>query len=134
MKKQLLNKILEVSRRRLRRHPEINNFPHYSYIVKNGKIVTWARNCKKEPPVHYGYHRPWDETYRPKYHAELAAFKKALVKPPFQIVNVRMNKQGLLRISKPCSACTKLMTALGCTKFYYSFQEGFLEYSPNDAE
>lgn len=130
MKKSLQKQILDICFKKLQRHPELNNFPHYSFIVKNGKVISWATNSKVEPPRHFGYHRDWDKTYRPKYHAELAAYRKNPIRSPFQIINVRMNKQGLLRMSKPCRACTKLMTALGCVKFYYSFQEGFLEYTP----
>ena len=133
MKKTLLKQVVDFCKKKLERHPERDNFPHFSFVVKNGKIVSWARNGKVEPPRHFGYHRDWDETFRPKYHAELAAYKKHPVRPPFQIVNVRLNKQGLLRISKPCQACAKVMTALGCSRFYYSFQEEnqFLEFSPN---
>jgi tRNA(Arg) A34 adenosine deaminase TadA len=130
MKKKILKKVLEVCNKRLSKHSELDNFPHYSFVVKNGKIISWAKNSKVEPPLHYGYHRPWDEGYKPKYHAELAAYKKCPVKPPFEIINVRMNKQGLLRISKPCAVCARLMTTLGCRKFYYSFNNGFLEHVP----
>jgi hypothetical protein len=130
MKKSLLKQILEVCGKKLSRHPELNNFPHYSFVIKDGKIVSWARNSKVEPPKHFGYHRKWDKGFRPKYHSELAAYKKNPVKPPFQIVNVRLTRQGKLRMSKPCPACTKLMTALGCCRFYYSFDHGFLEYTP----
>jgi hypothetical protein len=130
MKKALIKQILCLCNKRLTRHPELNNFPHYSFVIRNGKIVSWARNSKVEPPRHFGYHRDGDATFRPKYHAELAAYRKNPVKPPFQIVNVRMSRQGSLRISKPCLACAKLMTALGCNKFYYSFNDGFLEYTP----
>jgi hypothetical protein len=130
MKKHVLAYVMSVCRKNLDRHPELNNFPHYSFILKDNKITSWARNSKIEPPRHFGYHRDWDATYRPKYHAELAAYRKHPIKPPFEIINVRMSKQGLLRISKPCLACTRLMTALGCRKFYYSFQGGFLEYAP----
>lgn len=130
MKKARLNKILEACYKKLKRHPEINNFPHYSFILKNGKVISWARNSKIEPPKHFGYHRKADSLFRPKYHAELAAYRKHPVKPPFEVVNVRMNKNGELRISKPCPACAKVMTALGCRRFYYSFNDGFLEFTP----
>jgi hypothetical protein len=133
MKKKLVDKILSTCLKKLSKHPELKNFPHYSFVIKDGVLVSWATNSKKEPPRHYGYHRNWDKGFRPKWHSELAAYRKSPVKPPFQIVNVRMNKQGDLRISKPCAACTKMMTALGCSKFYYSFPGGFLSYVPREA-
>ena len=54
MKKKILKKVLEVCNKRLSKHSELDNFPHYSFVVKNGKIISWAKNSKAEPPLHYG--------------------------------------------------------------------------------
>jgi hypothetical protein len=131
MKKSLLKTAMQIARDKLRAHPERNNFPHYSFIIQNNKIVEWATNIsKKIPPLHYGYHRNDDATFIPKFHAETFAYKKArglLDDDTFQIINMRFNKRGDLRLSKPCKCCYELMTNLGCSRFYYSSPLGFME-------
>lgn len=134
MKKSLLDVALYTARKKLPLHPELGRFLHYSFVVQNNKIIEWATNAGKcEPPRHYGYHKA-DITYRPKYHAEIRAYRRAkglLNGNPFQIINIRLNKQGVLRLSKPCRCCFDLMTVLGCTKFYYSYKNGFETVSVN---
>jgi len=67
----------------------------------------------------------------PKIHSEIAAYRKAkgiLTKnEPFEIVNIRLNKNKELRLSKPCICCFEIMKELGCSKFYFSSNAGFLK-------
>ena len=125
MKKSLLRKALRIAYDQLSQHPQLDHYPHYSFIILRNKILAWATNTSQEPRIHYGYHRNWDGTYRPKMHAELHAYHKANVTTPFEIINIRLNKSGGLRLSKPCYPCFKLLTTLGCRRFWYTDESGF---------
>jgi len=126
MKRRLLQQAITCALDKLPTHPEYMHFPHFSFIVVRGKIVSWSTNTRMEPPIHYGYHRPWDETYRPKYHAEVSAYKRATITEPFEIINVRLNRCGEIKLSRPCRPCCKLMTELGCKRIWFSSESGFL--------
>lgn len=130
MKKSILQSAYRIAKEKLSTHPEYENFPHYSFIVQKNKIIEWATNANWEPPVHWGYNRKNEFGFVSKYHAEIFSWKKAkglIGNNPFEIINIRLNKKGVLRLSKPCSACYYLMKELNCHKFYYSSDLGFLE-------
>ena len=132
MKKSIINLALKTAREKLHLHPQLEYFPHYTFIIQKNRVVDWATNLSDNPPIHYGYqHRILDPFYKPKLHSEIAAFKKAkgiLIKnEPFEIVNIRLNKNKELRLSKPCICCFRIMQELGCSKFYYSCNFGFLK-------
>jgi hypothetical protein len=131
MKKSILDEALAISRRNKSKHPELEHFLHYSFIIQENKIVEFGLNNKGVPHRHYGYHdRIKDHRYSPKTHSEIAAYRKARgildKRKNFQIVNVRINKAGDVRNSKPCSCCYAIMKALGCSRFFYSSDVGFL--------
>jgi hypothetical protein len=100
---------------------------HYTFIVQDNKIIEYGVNRPGEPPIHYGYHA--FNGYKPKIHSEIDAYKKAkgLLVPNkwFEIVNIRLNKQGKIRMSKPCFCCENILRELGCKKFYFSHNTGF---------
>lgn len=130
MKKSILQSIVRIAREKLSDHPELEHFPHYSFVIQNNRVVEWATNVNHIPPVHYGYKKIGDDSFKSKFHAEIFAWKKArglLNGESFEIINLRLNKKGSLRLSKPCEACYSLMCELGCKKFYYSADIGFLE-------
>lgn len=126
MKKRILRRAVDLAIEKLPLHPEYLHFPHFCFVVEDNGIVAWATNTRMEPPLHYGYHRPWDSGYRPKYHAEVMAYRKAMPKPGFEIVNVRLNRLGHIKLSKPCVPCCRLLARLGCRKAYFSSEAGFL--------
>ncbi len=125
MKKSLLRVALNHAEEHLFTHPQLSHFPHFSYIVMRNRIISWATNTSKEPPIHFGYHRNWDGSYRPKLHAELNAYHKANIHSSFEIINIRLSKSKELRLSKPCYACFKLLRTHGCQRFWYSDLHGF---------
>jgi hypothetical protein len=132
MKKSLLAYALNVAKEKLPLHPQLEYFPHYTFIVQNNHIVDWATNLSQNPPVHYGYkNNSLDPDYRPKVHSEIAAYKKAKgimdKNQGFEIINIRLNKHKEIRLSKPCFCCFEILCELGCQKFYYSSELGFLK-------
>lgn len=130
MKKSLLNNAMKIAQEKLHTHPQLSNFPHYSFVIQNNQIIEWAPNTAMEPPRHYGYHRTNDTGFKPKYHSETLAYKRArglISEKDFEMINIRLNKKGEIRLSKPCKPCFELMSALGCRYFYYSSEVGFLK-------
>jgi tRNA(Arg) A34 adenosine deaminase TadA len=134
MKKSILLQASSIAMQKLSNHPELNNFIHFSFIVQNQKIVVYGRNNKRMPAKHLGYHkRINDAAYGPKTHSELDAYKKGkslLIKGrPFEMINIRLTRIGLIRNSKPCCCCYDIMKELGCRRFYYSSSIGFMSIS-----
>lgn len=114
------------------KHPEKGRFQHFTFIIQSNKIVEWAINTRQEPPRHQGYHRRLiDAEYPPKMHSEANAYRRARglldLNKSFQIINIRLNRDGEMRQSKPCNCCFDIMKALGCSCFFYSSNVGFLK-------
>lgn len=126
MKRKILRTCLRMARQYLPKHPNFNyKSIHYSFVIQNNKIVEWAVNKGTECDyiIKMGY---------PEYsnmHSEVAAWKKAcgLIdrRRPFQMVNIRLNKYGQMRKSKPCPCCKSFLRSLGCSKVIYTNELGF---------
>jgi tRNA(Arg) A34 adenosine deaminase TadA len=130
MKRRIFSDVVQFAKSKLSQHTQ-GCYAHFSFIVQNNSIIGYGVNQDGEPLVHWGYKKmKLDPSYTPKIHAEIHAYKKnkgLLDKnQPFEIINIRLNKLGELRISKPCPCCYQLLTDLGCKKFYYSSECGFL--------
>lgn len=130
MRKSILYEAINISIANIEKHPNRKNFIHYSFVVQ-GKIIEWGTNNNKVPALHYGYHsRIEDHRFKPKTHSEVAAYWKAkgLLERnrSFDLINIRLNRMGQMRNSKPCFCCYGLLKALGCDTFYYSTEDNFM--------
>lgn len=99
------------------KHHEYTKFRHISFIVQNDEIVSygWNHKCDDSPPLYP----------RGTIHAEYHAFKRAKRlrrNTSWYCVNVRFNAHYELRLSAPCSACMKFLSAVGCSGVIYSDQ------------
>ncbi len=70
------------------------------------------------------------KTYQdfPYVHSESHLVSKLLdrynsIDTNLSIVNVRINRQGLILLSKPCDNCQKILDAVGLKKVYWSIDE-----------
>jgi hypothetical protein len=70
------------------------------------------------------------KTYQdfPYVHSESYLVSKLLdrynsIDTNLSIVNVRINRQGLILLSKPCDNCQKILDAVGLKKVYWSIDE-----------
>ncbi len=129
MKRQLFKQATQVARNKLGNHTQDN--AHFAFIVQNNNLIGYGVNQDGEPLIHWGYKKnKEDPTYDPKIHAEIHAYRKnkgLLDKnKPFEIINIRLNKKGNLMSSKPCPCCSELLRDLGCKRFFYSYENGFL--------
>jgi hypothetical protein len=67
------------------------------------------------------------QTYQdfPYVHSESHLISKLLdrynsIDTNLSIVNIRINRQGIVLLSKPCENCQKILDAVGLTKIYWS--------------
>ena len=101
-----------------------NRSLHLSFIIYKGRIISIGQNSKKTHPTNLKNKKinreginisPIKGTC-----SELAAIKrlKALTNIPTekcQLINIRVNKNNQIRMSKPCVSCNSLLS-------YHSFQ------------
>jgi tRNA(Arg) A34 adenosine deaminase TadA len=126
--KKLITIAKNIAIKNIYKHPLFNQQGrklHFSFIVADGTIIEWGCNMAHVPPVHMGYSKRINNN-EPKLHSELVAYKKAkgLLYTDFEIINIRFNRAGKLRISMPCSVCYSILKELGCKTFYFSNADG----------
>lgn len=125
MKKLLLQDCLRIAVRNNtpERHRRYGWYHHFSFIVQDNKIVEWATNAPGKDIYSHFY------ATTAMIHSECAAFKKAkgiLDRcRPFEVVNIRLNKQNQTRISKPCKCCSEFLSLFNCSKVYFTNDESF---------
>jgi tRNA(Arg) A34 adenosine deaminase TadA len=100
---------------------------HFSFACKKNEVyaVGWNQPFKTHPLAKkFGY----------KFnciHSELHAILKLNVKPSelrkYTLVNVRLDKQGEVKMSKPCKVCQKLLGVFQFAEVYYSTNLGTFE-------
>jgi hypothetical protein len=132
MKSNLIRDAVRIAREKLPRHPELNHWPHFTFVVQFNKIVEWGYNHNEVPPIHMGYHQRLDWNM-PKTHSELSAWRaaKGLIDPSrgFETINIRLNKLGELKDSKPCTCCFSFLKTMGCIACNFSTDLGFARIS-----
>lgn len=125
MKKTILTECIRIS------ISKNNNAPypakrHYTFIIQNNKIIEYGRNRIDRSYKELGFPETSNR------HSEVDAWKRArgILKKnkKFEIVNIRLNRCGEIRDSKPCSCCYSYLLDLGCRRFYYSCSSGEFKY------
>lgn len=131
MKKSLLDAALILAQESLPRHSNYHTgtFLHWAFIIQDNKIIGWSTNDFGEPPKGLGYKCKRDTHLFSTRHAEYKALMKCKGIMNFQknweIINIRLNKQGDMRISKPCNRCYSLTKDWGCVKYYFTTEVGW---------
>lgn len=132
MKKSLLTEILNRCQRDIPNHPEHDNFMHWTFIVQNNQIVSDGVNRNHEPPISAGYHGRCciERGFKPKWHSELDAVRRCKRKlQGCEVVNVRLNKSGEVRLSMPCVACRNLLYVVNASKVFFTTEFGWGSYA-----
>ncbi len=122
--KLLLDQIIKRCKKELPEHPRRHSFPHWCFLTDGSSILAVAINKAHEPNKKYGYH---GKEYRPTVHAELAAvlkYRKRTAKKMYA-VNVRLGRQGDLRIACPCKPCRDILKLAGVSRVYFSTEYGW---------
>lgn len=127
MKRTILRETVRIALEKLPRHPQYNYYPHFTFVVQSNKILEMGMNSDNAPPVHLGYMGQLKDG-TPKTHSEYNAYRKVkgILNPNkgFEIVNIRLNRQPVMKMSAPCGCCYGFMQALGCTDCYFSTELG----------
>ena len=110
MKKKLFNQCIKFAQNTLESHPELNQGKsyHWSFIFQNNKLIGCETNKTGSVFKVYGYN-----SYS-KIHSEFAVYKKYInyiKNKEFEILNVRLNKNGEIKKSKPCPCCFNFLKA-----------------------
>lgn len=95
---------------------------HVSLVFHKKRLVSIGRNYFKTHPKAFELGYLYNEM-----HSELDAYRKIpkrLKHKKLVLVNVRMNSNGELRMSKPCSVCSEWCVEV-FDKIYYTDNEGF---------
>lgn len=123
MKRSIIRTAEQIARSKNHIHPHQNGFRHYTFVVQNNKILELGMNRLTQPERTRGYK---DFSGR---HAELDAMYKARGimdhNKPFEIINIRLNRRGELRLSKPCKVCDAWLRTTNCKTILYSTDDGF---------
>jgi hypothetical protein len=134
MKKSLIRECVRIAREKNNpdTHPEWGNCHHFTFVIQRGKIVEYGMNRAGPPPVGLGYNTEFG-----KIHSEIDAMRKAkgILDPnsPVDIVNIRLNKQSELRLSKPCRCCAGFLELLDVRYVHFSTDIGFARLRIGDS-
>jgi len=121
----------------------MENFIHWTFLIKDNRIISYGVNRPVEPPRCFGYHNFFSKEKPltnektgivtpliPKLHSELDAFRRCKQDSRGCIaVNVRLNKTGQERLSAPCLTCAKLLYANKVKKVFFTTNVGWAELS-----
>lgn len=127
--RKLFEQAKRIALQNLHKHPlyEEGRKLHFSFVVQRRQILEWGCNMLHEPPIHMGYIQRINGA-EPKLHSELVAYRRAkgiMKNRTFRLINIRLNRQGEIRLSKPCVCCYEILKTLGCSEFCYSTENGF---------
>lgn len=111
------------------------NFYHFSFLFCRNKLLAVGVNIQDKPNAkalffarRFGLKRRIEF---PFIHSEISGVQKLWGKyhidSSIKLVNVRINKFGELKNSKPCDDCYAVLHGLGIDEIYYSTNEGFVK-------
>lgn len=100
---------------------------HFSFILMKRKIVSfgWNQIHKTDPfAAKHGYEYPY-------VHSELHALKNFPYPPAVlskcKLINVRVNKQGRVLMSKPCEDCETWVIPMDFKEIWYTSEGAFVK-------
>jgi hypothetical protein len=134
MKKTIIRECIRTAIEKNKYHPVGNGLKrHFSFIIQDNKIIEIGFNKNQKPLPGYPEYS--------KIHSENDAFRKAKglinFSKRWDVINIKITKRGLLRLSKPCKCCFRFLSNLGChsvvftTGLDYSFSTIYLKSSFN---
>lgn len=99
---------------------------HFSFITNGNTIIAWGcNNTSRTHPVAARY------SDYPYIHSELAAILAAPVRPvelrEYDLINLRVMRDGSLGMAKPCRYCRRLLQDFQFKSVFYSNNEGNFE-------
>jgi hypothetical protein len=127
MQKGILRECLRDALKNVANHDQYKHYIHYSYAIVGNAIWCVGKNKSDTPLIHFGYTQRVPD---PKIHSELDAYKKLrkmlpIAKTEWELVNVRVNRSGEMKISKPCEVCQEWLRSIGCKRVTYTTETGW---------
>jgi deoxycytidylate deaminase len=100
---------------------------HGSVICRGGSILSIGYNSPRANSFseNYAQHPGWTR------HSELSAIQKVRRKIDLNgcvMYNLRIDKNGLIRNSRPCGGCEKLLIDYGIKKVFFSTENGKIDF------
>ena len=109
-------------------NPGISNAKMAAAIVKRNRVLTYGINRYKTHPLQAKYSRNVHATH---LHAEIDAFQRALREYTLEDLDgctlfvVRVRKNGMLAMARPCSGCMPALRTFGMARMVYSVSGGY---------
>ena len=109
-----------------------SKYKHFSFIIYGQTIFSiGVNNTTKTHPLAHKYGHRFAST-----HSEinaLARFPYAIrLLRNYDMINIRLTKKGVVRLSKPCIHCQQLLMAFNIHNIYYSTNTGSFETLKNN--
>lgn len=102
---------------------------HTTFALKGSKILAiGVNNYKKQHPrKKFGdYIKRGSKTYQASLHSEIDCIKKLGLRDDYHkitIVNIRVDNNGRLTNSEPCSNCKKVLSKYNFKRIYFTIDE-----------
>lgn len=105
---------------------EKNMVFHFAYIFKKNKLISIGQN---NPEKTHPTAKKFSDRFKtgleyPYLHAEIDAISKVWnqykIDESMSLIVFRFNKYGVLRYSKPCKTCSKIISALSFGEVWWS--------------
>lgn len=127
------NYLKDISKALAPKHPSDQRCRHFSFILNKKKIITIGFNNQKTHPINLKYrfvnrkNIPINDLVGT--HSELNALIKLGTDDVsgLVLVNTRINRNGEIDLSMPCTGCQSFLTTLNFKKVFYSTKSGNFE-------
>jgi hypothetical protein len=124
MKSKIFREVLRIALLKLPNHPFFtikDGKLHFSFVVLENSIISIGTNQLGSRKTGWPEHS--------SIHSEYVALKHAkrilnVENGRFDIINIRMNRNGELRNSKPCKSCLAYLCKNGVGKIYHTDSHG----------
>jgi hypothetical protein len=119
-----LNRLVERSKKLAMKISHDGN-RHFSFVLDGRQVLSIGiNNILKTHSLSFTVRPQW-----PFIHSEAHAIKSFPLAPAclegLAMFNVRLNKLGEVRLSKPCKFCQKLLGVFGISEVYFTTETGF---------
>lgn len=126
------DRCLEITRALYRSDHSERTF-HTTFILKKNRILSIGTNHAKTHPItlkyNYKSHSGVDIRDKVGLHSELSSLLKLGEEDTsrYDFLNIRLDRNGKVCYSKPCSGCQHALNQFGYRNFYYTESESTLK-------
>jgi deoxycytidylate deaminase len=120
--KSITNKLIDIARANILL-PDSGK-RHFSFIMDGKKIISfgWNRSWRTHPIAKRYGHR--HDCQHSELHAILNFQYPIRELRWYDLVNIRLHKNGNVALSKPCNSCQEMLADFGVSNIFFSAQNG----------